>query len=75
VGIVLGSDSDLEVMLEAVKCSTRSRWAAKSSSPLRTGRRRAPRIRDDGSFASIGVLIAGQAAAPPGVLASLSPLR
>ena len=73
-GIVIGSDSDLDTMLETVKVSTRSTSAARWSWPPRTARRAAPRSgraapRPRGSRVLIAA--AGGAAALPGVVAAL----
>jgi len=77
VGVVLGSDSDLDVMLEAVKVldalevGSEVFVASAHRTPERT-QEYARRAQGRG----LGVLIAGAggAAALPGVLASLSPL-
>ena len=77
VGIVLGSDSDLEVMLEAVRVLDALEIG---SEVVVTSAHRTPeRTREYATAAhtrGLGVLIAGAggAAALPGVLASLSPL-
>lgn len=77
VGIVLGSDSDLEVMLEAVKVLDALEIG---SEVVVTSAHRTPeRTHEYATTAhvrGIGVLIAGAggAAALPGVLASFSPL-
>ena len=77
VGIVLGSDSDLEVMLEAVKVL--DALEVGSEVVVASAHRTPARTHEYATTAhsrGIGVLIAGAggAAALPGVLASLSPL-
>jgi phosphoribosylaminoimidazole carboxylase PurE protein len=77
VGIVLGSDSDLDVMLEAVKVL--DALEVGSEVVVASAHRTPDRTRDYASSAQtrgLGVLIAGAggAAALPGFLASLSPL-
>jgi len=77
VGIVLGSDSDLEVMLEAVKVL--DALEVGSEVVVASAHRTPERTQEYASTAharGIGVLIAGAggAAALPGVLASFSPL-
>ena len=77
VGIVLGSDSDLEVMLEAVKVL--DALEVGSEVVVASAHRTPDRTREYATTAhtrGIGVLIAGAggAAALPGFLASLSPL-
>lgn len=77
VGIVLGSDSDLEVMLEAVKAL--DALDVGSEVVVTSAHRTPDRTREYATTAQargLGVLIAGAggAAALPGFLASLSPL-
>ena len=77
VGIVLGSDSDLEVMLEAVKVL--DALGVGSEVVVASAHRTPERTHEYASTAlarGIGVLIAGAggAAALPGVLAASSPL-
>src|SRR2546428_11771874 len=77
VGIVLGSDSDLEVMLEAVKVL--DALEVGSEVVVASAHRTPERTHEYATTAharGIGVLIAGAggAAALPGVLASYSPL-
>ena len=77
VGIVLGSDSDLEVMLEAVKVL--DTLDVGSEVVVASAHRTPQRTHDYASTAharGIGVLIAaaGGAAALPGVVAASSPL-
>ena len=77
VGIVLGSDSDLEVMLEAVKVL--DSLGVGSEVVVASAHRTPERTHEYASTAharGIGVLIAGAggAAALPGVLAASSPL-
>ena len=77
VGIVLGSDSDLEVMLEAVKVL--DTLEVGSEVVVASAHRTPQRTHDYASTAharGIGVLIAaaGGAAALPGVVAASSPL-
>ena len=77
VGIVLGSDSDLEVMLEAVKVL--DALEVGSEVVVASAHRTPERTHEYATTAharGIGVLIAGAggAAALPGVLASFSPL-
>src|SRR5438105_3395326 len=77
VGIVLGSDSDLEVMLEAVKVL--DALEVGSEVVVASAHRTPDRAREYATTAhtrGLGVLIAGAggAAALPGFLASLSPL-
>src|SRR5438876_10226959 len=77
VGIVLGSDSDLEVMLEAVKVL--DTLEVGSEVVVASAHRTPQRTHDYASTAharGIGVLIAaaGGAAALPGVVAAPSPL-
>ena len=77
VGIVLGSDSDLEVMLEAVKVL--DVLGVGSEVVVASAHRTPERTHEYASTAharGIGVLIAGAggAAALPGVLAASSPL-
>lgn len=77
VGIVLGSDSDLEVMLEAVKIL--DALEVGSEVVVASAHRTPQRTHDYATAASargLGVLIgaAGGAAALPGVLAAASPL-
>ena len=77
VGIVLGSDSDLEVLLEAVKVL--DALDVGSEVVVASAHRTPERTQEYASTAharGIGVLIAGAggAAALPGVLASFSPL-
>src|SRR6059036_3651416 len=77
VGIVLGSDSDLEVMLEAVKVLEALQIG--SEVVVASAHRTPQRTHDYASTAharGIGVLIAaaGGAAALPGVIAASSPL-
>lgn len=77
VGIVLGSDSDLEVMLEAVKVLEALEIG--SEVVVASAHRTPQRTHDYAATAharGIGVLIgaAGGAAALPGVLAAASPL-
>ena len=77
VGIVLGSDSDLEVMLEAVKVL--DALEVGSEVVVTSAHRTPERTHEYATTAharGIGVLIAGAggAAALPGVLASFSPL-
>ena len=77
VGIVLGSDSDLEVMLEAVKVL--DTLGVGSEVVVASAHRTPERTHEYASTAharGIGVLIAGAggAAALPGVLAASSPL-
>ena len=77
VGIVLGSDSDLEVMLEAVKVL--DALEVGSEVVVASAHRTPERTHEYASTAharGISVLIAGAggAAALPGVLASFSPL-
>jgi 5-(carboxyamino)imidazole ribonucleotide mutase len=77
VGIVLGSDSDLDVMLEAVKVL--DALEVGSEVVVASAHRTPDRTREYATTAhtrGIGVLIAGAggAAALPGFLASLSPL-
>lgn len=77
VGIVLGSDSDLEVVLEAVKVLDE---LGVGSEVVVASAHRTPRKTEDYAATAagrgLGVLIAaaGGAAALPGVLASLTPL-
>lgn len=77
VGIVLGSDSDLPVMLETVKVLDALEIG---SEVVVTSAHRTPRRTEDYATAAagrgLGVLIAaaGGAAALPGVLAAFSPL-
>ncbi len=77
VGIVLGSDSDLEVMLETVKVLDALEIG---SEVVVTSAHRTPRRTEEYATTAagrgLGVLIAaaGGAAALPGVLAALSPL-
>jgi 5-(carboxyamino)imidazole ribonucleotide mutase len=77
VGIVLGSDSDLEVMLEAVKVLEALEVGCEVivSSAHRTPRR-TEEYATGAAGRGLGVLIgaAGGAAALPGVLAALTPL-
>ncbi|MBI4637402.1 MAG: 5-(carboxyamino)imidazole ribonucleotide mutase [Candidatus Rokubacteria bacterium] len=77
VGIVLGSDSDLDVMLEAVKVLDALEVGSEVvvASAHRTPRR-TEEYATSASGRGLGVLIAaaGGAAALPGVLAALSPL-
>jgi phosphoribosylaminoimidazole carboxylase PurE protein len=77
VGIVLGSDSDLEVMLEAVKVL--DALEVGSEVVVASAHRTPERTHEYASTAharGLGVLIAGAggAAALPGVLAAVSPL-
>jgi len=77
VGIVLGSDSDLEVMLEAVKVL--DALEVGSEVVVTSAHRTPERTHEYATTAharGIGVLIAGAggAAALPGVLAASSPL-
>lgn len=77
VGIVLGSDSDLEVMLEAVKVL--EALAIGSEVVVASAHRTPQRVHDYAATAQargLEVLIgaAGGAAALPGVLAAVSPL-
>jgi phosphoribosylaminoimidazole carboxylase PurE protein len=77
VGIVLGSDSDLDVMLEAVK--TLDQLEIGSEVVVASAHRTPKRTEEYAASAAgrgLGVLIgaAGGAAALPGVLAALSPL-
>lgn len=77
VGIVLGSDSDLEVMLEAVKVLDALEIG--SEVVVASAHRTPARAREYATAAHVrglGVLIAGAggAAALPGFLASLTPL-
>ncbi len=77
VGIVLGSDSDLEVMLEAVKVL--DQLEVGSEVVVASAHRTPQRTHDYATTAharGLGVLIgaAGGAAALPGVLAAASPL-
>lgn len=77
VGIVLGSDSDLEVMLDAVKVLDALEVG---SEVVVTSAHRTPRRTEEYATSAegrgLGVLIAaaGGAAALPGVLAALTPL-
>jgi 5-(carboxyamino)imidazole ribonucleotide mutase len=77
VGIVLGSDSDLDVMLETVKVLDA---LAVGSEVVVTSAHRTPRRTEEYATTAagrgLGVIIAaaGGAAALPGVLAALSPL-
>ncbi len=77
VGIVLGSDSDLEVMLETVKVLDALEIGSEVfvASAHRTPRR-TEEYATSAQSRGLGVLIAaaGGAAALPGVLAALSPL-
>ncbi|MBI1734894.1 MAG: 5-(carboxyamino)imidazole ribonucleotide mutase [Candidatus Rokubacteria bacterium] len=77
VGIVLGSDSDLEVMLEAVKVLDTLEVGCEVvvASAHRTPRR-TEEYASSAQGRGLGVLIgaAGGAAALPGVLAALTPL-
>jgi phosphoribosylaminoimidazole carboxylase PurE protein len=77
VGIVLGSDSDLDVMLEAVRVLDTLEVGSEVvvASAHRTPRR-TEEYASTAHARGIGVLIgaAGGAAALPGVLAALSPL-
>jgi 5-(carboxyamino)imidazole ribonucleotide mutase len=77
VGIVLGSDSDLEVMLEAVQVL--DELEVGSEVVVASAHRTPRRVEEYATAAAgrgLGVLIAaaGGAAALPGVLAALSPL-
>ena len=77
VGIVLGSDSDLEVMLEAVKVL--DALEVGSEVVVASAHRTPARTQEYATSAQargLGVLIAGAggAAALPGFLASLTPL-